>query len=375
MIDQHDDDIRSLIAAERDRAPLPLAWNEIVDRHDRRTVDRHRPMLLAAAATLAIGLLGLVAIAVMRTVDEEPADTPPAPSITSPATDTTVGVSDPLAGLTRNEWVVPARLPDGYTRLIAGIGRSSENSQWQRFGTADGAEHVTLQVMGFTVNPYDDEGETVVIDGITWRRRTGGTIAGVGEYIDLYRSVNRRLVTLSAVGDPDVLEQIARALVVVPGDEIDFEYLDPSGPYTDVASLDTDAGAITLRVIGLNGYYCWAINDSSTGSGANGGCSSTTAPDHPIAVMGGLGGPNGTYEVGLAEPDVVGIDFDTANGTVAGVIPVDESGQFYQRFWIAVTSGPATLRDALGVTVHLDDGSTIDLDRTPIGEWRIPTGT
>ncbi len=289
MIDPLDDDIRGLIATERDRAPLPLPWEEIVARTDRRAALRRRPLLLAAAALLAVGLLGLVAIAVTRAVDQEPADTPPTPSTTIPVTPTTVTstveAKDRLVGLTDSDWVVPGELPDGYTRLVASVTGFDDNASLQIFGDADGGSRVWLRV-GESGSESDD-GEAIVIDGVTWQRHTFAPIEEVGEFVDLVRSVNGRSVTLQSVGNPGVLEQFARALVVVPGDEIDFEYLDPSGLFTDVVTIDSDADAVTLGVIGLNGYYCWKI-DLESGASGSGACEFTTTPDHPVLELGSL---------------------------------------------------------------------------------------
>lgn len=366
MTDPFDNEVRNLIGAERDGAPLPHGWPVILERYDSNNGRRRRPILLAAAAIVAVGLFALVAALVLRGSESEPADRPTATTSTPP---TTAAAVDPLAGLNETDWVVPADPPAGYPFLLAAVGRPSENSQAMTFGIAHDPGRVTVQVSGG--NPFEGEGEPLLIDGASWQLVSGGTVEGIGDFLTIYRTVNRRTVMISSIGSLDVVKQFATSLVAVPAVDIDFEVLDPGGQYTDVARLDDRTGQLTFSVKGLNGFYCWKIDDQRSGSGASGSCDNTTTPEHPVVVMGALGGPDGGYTVGLAEPNVVAIDFETASGTVVQASPTDESDEFDQLFWILETDAADGLYSAQGVTVHLDDGSTIELEPALGGVWRV----
>ena len=366
--DTRDDDIRNLLARARDDAPEPTPWHEVIERSDHR---RHRPgwaVLAAAAAVVAVGTVGLVLTLQSRNgTDDVPADDPSVDTVT-PA-DPAAAPVDPLADLGEDDWVVPVGdLPDGYQLLVA---TQSDSFTLGAVVGGDTVPEVYLSVTGMVEQPDDMElGEVALIDGVPWNIQTVTSEDGttVGHFLS--RRINRQFVQLSTRADRDTATSLAAALVPAAESELTVPILSRDGEYVPVAT----HGETTMSVHGVSGFYCWQLDVGGPGA-ASQGCSGHTEPGTPIALLGGFGSPDGSFAVGLAESDVVRIEFVRPNGEVSSVETNDESGRFDQHFWIsddqALSSSEAFDRAA----VVYDDGSSVIVERSEFGnDWEIVEG-
>ncbi len=374
MIDLEGDDIRRLIAADRDRAPLPVEWSDVVARSARRAESRRRPVLAAAAAIVAIGLAGMIVVGV-RDGGGDTADLPPAPTAADRSPETTVvtgTAADPLADLGDGDWVVPSPLPDGYRRLAASVG-SPTGRRSQIFVHAGNERQIRLDVGERGSVP--DDADEVLIGGVAWLRWTSSSTEGGDDgNVQLERTLDDRTVTLrTETANAVVLDEFARSLVVVPGDEIDFEYLDPDGFHTVVATIELDDGAATLGVQGIDGFFCWRIGyDGASGrTEARGACDNTTTPERPLATLGYLRVGDGTFVAVLADPSVDRFEVEAADGDIVSIEPRDELGQFDHGFWLGTGGVAGSLLGSDTVTVHFDDGSVVEVQAGPAGDWAV----
>ena len=363
--DHRDDDIRALLGQARDEAPLPVSWNEVMERHDRAGAKRRMGSLAIAAAVVAVGLLGLVVALQLRGDPAEvPADTPGGTSVDG-ASVTTVGPVDEvdrLVDLGPDDWVVPTDLPDGYDVVLA----VDPDRRSGRSLTIGGEDVFDVYLIVSELGEGSDElpaGESIVAGGVMWGLQTfldedtGVSVA------DLQRRAGDRVVRLSTSGSVDDLVAIAEGLESVAGDEFDVPVLSTDGEFTEVAE---QAGA-TVSVIGVEGYYCVRV-DSAAGGGI--GCGATAKSIAPISS--GITSSSGELSVtgGVAGGDVARIEFLRPRGVSVVVEPTDLSGQFDDRFWVA--EGPLTGDQAI---VTFDDGTTQLVESIlPGGQWMIVDG-
>lgn len=304
---------------------------------------------LCGARRLA-GCLVVVGL-VVGSCDAEPAGSP---------------ASDPLAGLQRHDWVVPAEIPVGYERLAAVV--TSDGSTLQLFGDGEGpVVRVLNREHRRTLQAEDEE---VLIGGATWYLSTHGPIDGV-TLAELWRRIGDTTVLMSTDGLDDVLREFADRSQVIPTDEIEFAFLDADGPFSLAYSLETESGSVQLSVNELNGYFCHELAHP-TGTKSRGGCPHTTSDREPVTFLVASQDASGTIVVaGLVEPDIARIDFETVDGTIVSVEPADESGQFSRSFWIV--DGPASIvlnTFPAAVTIVNEDGTVTELNRSPLGNWQ-----
>lgn len=355
-----DDDIRDLLARARSEAPAPLPWHEVVERGDRSL---HRPrwaLLGVAAAVVAVGTVGLVvALQARGDTDDTPADQPIVGTIAP-----TVAGTDPLAGLGDDDWAVPrGLLPDGYEVLVAT--RSENGRSLGVVVGGDAVDEVHVSVAGGSVPEVTGDREVHWIDGVEWDVRVATTDDGAVLGHLLMRDANRHSVQVTTRAGLETAVAVAGALRPVPEADLDVAVLSDDGPFTTVVTGDL----ATMSVRGTNGFFCWRLD---AGDVSSSGCAGYTEPDSPVTLLGGVGGPTGSFAVGLAEPDVGRIEFVRPDGELIVVEPVDESGRFEQRFWISDDPALSTSAAVERATVIYDDGSSAVVEPARYGAgWEI----
>lgn len=345
-----DEFLRDLVGWSRADAPAPDPWSDVVARRVTGSTSRVGWMpLVAAAAVIVIGVVGLVLALGSRGGDVVPVDTVEQPTATAQVA---LPAVDPLADLGEDDWVAPIVLPDGYEPIVAALGPfDSQSDASILVGGAD-VDEITIQSVRTAGVPDPPQGDTEVdVDGIIWTEMLIRDDDGNSLGRSWQRVVGQRTVRLSTSGDNAPLAEIAAALRPVADDELTIPRLvqDPD--------LDVDVAHVrdaVLRAYGANGVYCLSIAQQDVG--ASSGCAARTEPGRLVANSLGLGGPKGPYAAGVAEANVARIEFVVPSGT-ADVEPVDESGVFEQRFWI--TDDPAfQTSDHSWAVVTYDDGST-----------------
>ncbi len=363
--DHRDDDIRAVLGQARDEAPLPVSWDEVVERHDRVGSKRRMGSLAIAAAVVAVGLLGLVVALQLRgDTGEVPADTPDGTSVDG-ASVTTVGRVDEverLADLGPDDWVVPTDLPDGYDVVMA----FDPDRRSGRSLTIGGEDVFDVYLVVSELGAGSDEipaGESIVAGGVTWSLQTFLDEETGVSVTDLQRRAGDRVVRLSSSGAAEVLVAIAEGLESVADDEFDLPALSSDGEFTEVAEQD---GA-TVSVIGVEGYYCVQVG-STDGGGI--GCGATAKSFAPVSSGATYSDGEASFTGGVAGGDVARIEFLRPRGVSVVVEPTDLSGRFDDRFWVA--EGPLTGDQAI---VTFDDGTTQLVESIlPGGQWMIVDG-
>ena len=272
-------------------------------------------------------------------------------------TSQTPAVTDRLAGLSQGDWVEPVELPAGYDTAIA-IERAPER--------------VGLIVSGPEVNDVDVnvwfgdddpiDGPTVELGGATWTtnelidEETGEVVGRRAE-----RRAGEAVITITAAGDSDSLFAVADALRPVDPADATIPMLSADGPFTRVFA----SGDRSVEVRGESGYYCVSVVTPDVTSSS--GCGTTTSARSPLADALWMDGPSGMLTAGVAEGDVARIEFVVPGGRPVVVDPVDESGEFGERFWIADGVKFDDTDVVHRAVITYDDGSTATLERSPLG--------
>lgn len=368
MTDQLDDRIRYLLATERERAPLPHPWHDIVATTHRRSHRRGRTLAIAAAAIVTIGLLALVMTVVWRGGDDPvPVTVPPAPTL--PTSTVPDAPDDPLAGLGETDWVVPSELPDGVRRSWTEVGLDGV-SRTQRFFTDDDRdESPGTSVTVGTGAAVDPPVELIDIDGIVWTRVTAlGDESGTRFAIQ--RIAGGHVVTVSGwAGDADLLIELAAHLVVVPEEELGVGVVDPNGTFTEVASIMVGNSRFALEVTGGRGRYCTLVTES--GSTVSGACNGFVTDTSPLFNSATEFRTDETITAGYAMPDVVNFEIIARDGSRIRVETVEADG-FDDRFWLLALRTSVDLRSpTITIEITRDDGSTDVLAKGEFGRWLI----
>lgn len=302
---------------------------------DQRSMTRSsrqgRGLMVAAAAVLTVGAVGLIAT---RRADAPAPATPP-PS-TQPA------ASRLLAGaveLSPSDWVTATVLPDGVEWLFADrrwyIGDGQEDNRAIAYGhrVSDG----TGEELWIEVGATAATSSSSVVDaaGIEWEldERTPGWWSAT-------RSVGDTTVNVRGQGIVDAA--LLAGLIVV--DEMDLPHDPLGGPdeATEVARATLDDAVYAYGVQESNDYYCNWLDDG-TGAGS-GGCGGFIQPDAAITIDGGsteqIAGADIVTAVraGSVLADAERVEVDFADGTTLTVEPTDLSGQFDRRFWVAAAT-------------------------------------
>ena len=266
-------------------------------------------------------------------------------------------VTDQLAGLSQGDWVEPVALPEGYDTAIA-IDRAPD-----RVGlivSGPDVDDVDVNVWFGGGDPID--GPTVELGGATWTtnelvdEETGEVVGRRAE-----RRAGEAVITITAAGDSDSAFAVADALRPVDPADATIPMLSADGPFTRVFT----SGDRSVEVRGESGYYCVSVRTPDVTSSS--GCGTTTSTRSPLADALWMDGPSGMLTAGVAEGNVARIEFVVPGGGPAVVDPVDESGEFGERFWIADGVNFDDTDVVHRAVITYDDGSTATLERSPLG--------
>lgn len=333
-----------------------------------RSPRRRGAVVLSAAAVLVVGLVVGMAM-VVRTGSADETDTSSiaaGPNAVGETAAVPLAMFDPEAALSTrtalsmDERVAPTWLPDGYTYQYA---LDQPGKRYLQFADQAGGE-LSVAVFGDGAVA----GDSVEINGRLWR------VDNMNSTSVYSRGLTGPNVLVSATQlDDEPMTRVIESLVVGGADLAGPYALDPSGPYRQVASVESGSVGYVLGVQEVNGWTCNQLTTRISGETAGQGqsCGSPLRIDETsVSVLGLQTQPldEGNISIaayGFAGETVAEVAVLFSDNTTIRVAPAPSTDFANTGFWIAAATirpaefEPLSATTVQRVTAYDDSGKTL----------------